>query len=54
MGGLLIAVRHGLYASTMTDEEENADFLTLKLEVFGKCIRLTLVCGPQEKVPEST
>ena len=33
---------------------EYADFLTVKLEVFGKCIRLILVYGPQEKVPEST
>ena len=33
---------------------ENADFLTVKLEVFGKCIWLILVYGPQEKVPEST
>ena len=53
-GGLLIAVRHGLCASIMIDEGENADFLTVKLEVFGKCIRLILVYGPQEKVPEST
>ena len=26
----------------------------MKLEVFCKCIRLILVYGPQEKVPEST
>ena len=53
-GGLLIAVRHGLCTSMMIDEGENADFLTMKLEVFGKCIRLILVYGPQEKVLEST
>ena len=52
--GLLIAVSHGLYTSVMTDEGENADFLTVKLEAFSKCIRLILVYGPQEKVPEST
>ena len=38
----------------MTDEGENADFLTVKLEVLGKCIWLIRVYGPQEKVPEST
>ena len=53
-GGLLIAVRHGLCTSMMIDEGENADFLTVKLEVCGKCIRLILVYGPQEKVPENT
>ena len=53
-GGLIIAVRHGLCISMMIDEGENADFLTVKLEVCGKCIRLILVYGPQEKVPEST
>ena len=53
-GELLIAVRHGLCTSMMIDEGENADFLTVKLEVCGKCIRLILVYGPQEKVPEST
>ena len=29
-------------------------FLAVKLEVCGKCIRLILVYGPQEKVREST
>ena len=38
----------------MIDEEENADFLTVKLEVFGKYFQLILVYGPQGKVPEST
>ena len=38
----------------MIDEGENADFLTVKLEVFGKCLPLILVYGPQEKVPERT
>ena len=38
----------------MIDEGENADFLTVKLEVCGKFIRLILVYGPQEQVPEST
>ena len=33
----------------MIDEGENADFLTVKLEVCGKCIRLILVYGPQER-----
>ena len=41
-GGLLIAVRHGLCTSMMIDEGENADFLPVKLEVCGKCIRLIL------------
>ena len=45
-------MRHGLCTSMTIDEGENADFLTV--EVFGKCIRLILVYGPQEKVPEST
>ena len=38
----------------MIDKGENADFLSVKIEIFGKCIRLILVYGPQEKVPEST
>ena len=40
--------------SVTTDESENADFLTIKLEVYGRCIHLTLIRGPQEKVPKST
>ena len=52
-GGRLIALRHVLWTSMMINEGENAEFLTVKREVFGKCIRLILVYGPQEKV-EST
>ena len=53
-GGLLIAVRHGLCTTLIIDERENVHFLTVKLEVIGRYIRLILVYGPQEKVPEST
>ena len=38
----------------MIDEGENADSLTVKLEVIGKCIQLIHAYGPREKVPEST
>ena len=48
-GGLLIAVRHGLCTSMMIDEGENADFLTVKLEVFGNASGSYLYMGHKKR-----
>ena len=42
-GGLLIAVKHGIFSSIMADEGENAEFATVKLNL-GICFSQT-TCG---------
>ena len=52
VGGVLIAVKHGLCSSVLVDEGNNADFFTVKLLLADNNVRLILVYGPQEDASE--
>ena len=53
-GGLYIGVKHGLCEPIMTDDSENADFVTIRLCGKEHGIRIILVYGPQENDLEET
>ena len=44
-GGLYIGIRHGLCESVMTDSGRNADFITVRLNCWDRCLRVILVYG---------
>ena len=48
-GGMIIAVRHGLYTSVMIDKGQGAEFITVRLGFGALFVRMILVYGPQEK-----
>ena len=46
---MFIAVRHGLCTSVMSDKGQAAEFITVRMGFGAVFVRMTLVCGPQEK-----
>ena len=52
-GGLYVCIRHGFCQSVLIDEEDNAEFISVRLCSQPSSIRLMLSYGPQEKESEN-